>query len=457
MDDEALSAHHTALVDADYNRTKRGLGSAPEGSGDKKAEVAAHYDRIKDRHRTLEQGSEILHLRNLNNWIKSALFQKHLFKGDKRYGAAVLDLACGKGGDMLKFRASNIATYVGVDIAANSVRDAVLRYNGQHGRPGMPFGATFMAGDFCAASISERLPPHLASTRFQLASCQFAMHYAFDSEQRASALLANAAGRLEIGHGIFVATIPDANVLVKRLRAADGLSLGNSLYQVAFRPQHASKAFASNASPFGIAYTFSLKEAVDECEEYLVHLPTLKRLARERGLELLYAANFTDFFANEWQQHAPLLERMKVLPEDGRPLSQEEWDVAHTYMVVAFRRFCREGEAALPPQPTANPGHRDLSPQADIIYLSEEAKAKADAEATARPPPKAADDVKADDDSEEELDSGTAGGTGAIGGKKRTGAGDGDGLGVAGSKRPRAEAIKDERDQKTYNEDSLFD
>ena len=211
----------------------------------------ADYNHIKDRHRTLEAGSDILHLRNLNNWIKSVLFQKHLFPGDTRggLGAAVLDLACGKGGDMLKFRASNIAVYVGVDIAANSVRDAVGRYNGQHSRPGMPFGATFMAGDFCAASIIERLPASMATTRFQLASCQFAMHYAFDSEARASALLANAAGRLELEHGIFVATIPDANVLVRRLRASSSLEFGNGLYQVKFTHASASKAFKANDSP----------------------------------------------------------------------------------------------------------------------------------------------------------------------------------------------------------------
>ena len=35
------------------------------------------------------------------------------------------------------------------------------------------------------------------------------------------------------------------------------------------------------------ADTFDLKEAVDECEEYLVLLPTLSALARDAGLELL--------------------------------------------------------------------------------------------------------------------------------------------------------------------------
>ena len=43
-----------------------------------------------------------------------------------------------------------------------------------------------------------------------------------------------------------------------------------------------------------------------------MHLPTLRGLAAEYGLEVVEAANFGDFFAREWRQHLPLLERMKV-------------------------------------------------------------------------------------------------------------------------------------------------
>ena len=43
----------------------------------------------------------------------------------------VLDFACGKGGDLTKYRKANVGTYTGVDIALESVRrDAVERYNG---------------------------------------------------------------------------------------------------------------------------------------------------------------------------------------------------------------------------------------------------------------------------------------------------------------------------------------
>ena len=89
---DGLSKHYDELAERDYNRSKAGLGSAAEeveqsrpaprggprgghsegGGGDGRA-VALHYNSLADRHRTLSSGSDILHLRNLNNWIKSVL------------------------------------------------------------------------------------------------------------------------------------------------------------------------------------------------------------------------------------------------------------------------------------------------------------------------------------------------------------------------------------------------
>jgi hypothetical protein len=181
----ALAAHHDAL--SARGNTRVGLGAGGHDDEVAARSVAAMYNGLGDRHRTLDAGSDILQLRNLNNWIKAVLFQKHLPRGSRGRGAAVLDLACGKGGDMPKFKKANVAVYVGVDIAANSVRDAATRYNGANNRPPMPFAATFVAGDVCDAALFERLalPPAL---RFNLASCQFAMHYAFATEARATAL-----------------------------------------------------------------------------------------------------------------------------------------------------------------------------------------------------------------------------------------------------------------------------
>ncbi|XP_047260124.1 mRNA cap guanine-N7 methyltransferase 1-like, partial [Capsicum annuum] len=48
--------------------------------------------------------------------IKSVLIQLYTKRGD-----AVLDLACGKGGDLIKWDKAKIGYYVGIDIANGSV------------------------------------------------------------------------------------------------------------------------------------------------------------------------------------------------------------------------------------------------------------------------------------------------------------------------------------------------
>ena len=80
-----LAAHHEALSSHDYNRTKSGLGFGGGTDGEPTnaaASVASHYNSLHDRHRTLTGGSDILHVRNLNNWIKSVLIGKYLRQHD---------------------------------------------------------------------------------------------------------------------------------------------------------------------------------------------------------------------------------------------------------------------------------------------------------------------------------------------------------------------------------------
>jgi hypothetical protein len=84
-------------------------------------------------------------------------------------------------------------------------------------------------------------------------------------------------------------------------------------------------------------------------------------------------ARAQDFFAHEAANHAQLLEAMRVLPPDGPTdrLSQEEWDVAHTYMVLALRKKPPGGAAhAAPPSDERNPGHRRVDTERDIVYLN---------------------------------------------------------------------------------------
>ena len=168
--------------------------------------VSQHYNSISRADHRLRGSSSIIGLRSFNNWVKSVLISSHCPPH-----AAVLDLCSGKGGDLRKFQQANIAQYVGADAAAGSVREAVDRYNSG----GYAFPALFLAADCHRALLSQVLPPALW---FDLVSCQFALHYSFETEQTARDFLWNAAERL-LPDGHLIATFPDAACLVSALES----------------------------------------------------------------------------------------------------------------------------------------------------------------------------------------------------------------------------------------------
>mmetsp|Transcript_3855 Transcript_3855/g.13918 ORF Transcript_3855/g.13918 Transcript_3855/m.13918 type:complete len:304 (+) Transcript_3855:217-1128(+) len=261
---------------------------------------------------------------------------------------SILDLACGKGGDLPKWAKQEIGHYVGVDIAYKSITDAIQRYNGQQNRAGCNFPAIWCAGNFCKSNFFQELEKVEKGVRFDAVSCQFAIHYSWTSEQDARTALKNAARRLKPG-GLFVGTTTDANVLVKKLQDAPGLNFGNSLYSVEFLPKKGvaaadfDKTF-SDHSPFGIRYRFYLKDAVDDCEECLVHFPTFRKIAMEVGLELVEHINLHDFFerattkSSKKAQNIDLLKRMKVL-DRRNTISEDQWEVIYLYKTFVFRKM----------------------------------------------------------------------------------------------------------------------
>ncbi|KAJ4982100.1 hypothetical protein NE237_032937 [Protea cynaroides] len=88
--------------------------------------VADHYSARTNQTLEDREASPIIHLKKLNNWIKSVLIQLYARRGD-----FVLDLACGKGGDLIKWDKVKVGYYVGIDIAEGSIEDCRTRYNGE--------------------------------------------------------------------------------------------------------------------------------------------------------------------------------------------------------------------------------------------------------------------------------------------------------------------------------------
>ena len=74
--------------------------------------MVVHYGVRTNQTLEEREASPIIHLKKLSSWIKSVLIQLYARRGD-----AVLDLARGKGGDLIKWDKAKIGYYVGIDIA----------------------------------------------------------------------------------------------------------------------------------------------------------------------------------------------------------------------------------------------------------------------------------------------------------------------------------------------------
>lgn len=210
--------------------------------------------------------SPIIGLKNFNNWVKSVLITRfahpvfaasrskpmngnHSYRGGRgregNTGAGkVLDMGCGKGGDMTKWAKAKVRELIGVgtfagiscpsylnlvvrcvDIAAVSVDQARSRWESL--RP-PKYAASFAALDCYTQPLSRAFGPdklgidpaydynndsQLSGEPFDVVSMQFCMHYAFETVEKARCMLDNVSRYLRRG-GVFIGTIPNAELLL---------------------------------------------------------------------------------------------------------------------------------------------------------------------------------------------------------------------------------------------------
>lgn len=305
--------------------------------------VRQHYNAVPERGREWRKTeSKIKGLRSFNNWVKSTLIQK--FSPDESFVARfedskdwaddsqgppppadqkllVLDLGCGKGGDLGKWQLAPqpVDLYVGLDPANVSIEQARGRYDqmrtgrGQRGRrPPQPiFHAEFYPKDCFGewlgdidiiqrVGIDANAGPggSIMASRyggggFDIVTSMFAIHYAFETEEKTRQMLSNVAGCLKKG-GRFLGVCPNSDVITSRVSTfhkerkereaakpaepegpEDGeveederAQWGNDIYRVQFPgPTPEDGIFRP---PFGWRYSYFMKEAVEEVPEYVV-------------------------------------------------------------------------------------------------------------------------------------------------------------------------------------------
>lgn len=300
---------------------------SPESPG--ASDVAQHYNKRQEVGREARELSPIIALKRFNNWAKSALINMNTPKSTES-GLRVLDLGCGKGGDLRKWTHHKLSEMVLVDIAAVSVEQASARYaEGQ-----FPWNARFFSGDAFRRPLDTVVPSSVLGPGFDVVTMQFCLHYGWESQESARMMLRNVATSLHSG-GVLIATIPDDATLLARLHDANALEFGNDDYKVVFDERH-----EAGERPFGYRYLFWLKDAVDNVPEYVVDSAALEALASEFGLRLKYKARFDQILTDGYQRKdlRNLLDKMNVLDKNMATagyvvpaMSPSLWDACSTY------------------------------------------------------------------------------------------------------------------------------
>ena len=327
--------------------------------------VAEHYNRLEENGFEERKASRIFHMRQLNNWIKSCFITNtvHSIKSQKRSpDIQVLDLACGKGGDLMKWQKANVGHVVFADIARRSIEQCEQRYKNMAHNNKNTFTSEFIVADCFNVRIKDKM--NNPNINFDLVSCQFALHYSFESQSQVEQMLANVSSNLVPG-GLFIGTTVDSESIIKRLSTAGHRKFGNELYSVEFP----AETYLKPQSLFGTGYHFHLDQVVD-CTEFLVHFLTLENLASRYGLKLEMKQSFPDFisqqlehgndllhmvnaaetwpvgsarnlaakFVTDYSQADDVMKLHKIGLDRIGTLSESEWEVVSLYLVFVFRK-----------------------------------------------------------------------------------------------------------------------
>jgi mRNA (guanine-N7-)-methyltransferase len=313
--------------------------------------------------RTLETraDSRIYHMRAFNGWVKATQIQElnPRTRSNKDGPLRILDLACGKGGDLGKWvlHSRGVQNYVGSDVARGSLKDAAIRARKMRQKlqrctftcadlgadvPGRVKGSshklmqkllTWSMQDERQADNEEPIFKMVrgggisSEDHFDVISIQFAIHYMMSSKKRARRFFRTVGELLDVGGNLIITTI-DARVVIWHLmglgldlnfeqNSAESpkeavISVGNGVCKLRFQPDVVKRIFSpqredtSSADDlFGLEYSFTLVEGDDHRQgvgdavnlpEWLTPIPTLCALAEEAGLQMESAENFHEFY-----------------------------------------------------------------------------------------------------------------------------------------------------------------
>lgn len=276
------------------------------------------------------QNGNLYSYKRFANAVKRHLIQEHAT------GARCLvDLGCGRGGDLSKWQHAGVQHVIATDLSGARLDEARARADAGAGRrTQVEFRQQDMLNPDLAALLMPALKEAGASAGADAIAAMFCIQFAFCTEHAAATLLRQVGLLLRPG-GIFFGISPDAAMVLNMLGGREEAVLlppdvPATLRLLRLGPRPAEPP----EGEFGHRLLFSLDDTVTQesdtardGHEYLVWGPTLARLAEAAGLELLAMSPMHGLYGRQ-------AARKQKLPR----LDDADARVANLYTTFVFRK-----------------------------------------------------------------------------------------------------------------------
>jgi hypothetical protein len=267
--------------------------------------------------------SKTIALQKFHNFIKNMLILSTTNMFDN---CSVIDLACGKGGDLHKFYHSKISNYLGIDIVADNINSLVngscQRYNKMindkqtknvfdayfiHGN----MSENILDGTFCLdpqhtiiwellfgmndkLKNDEKIKSQVYNTFSEgvdVVSVQFAIHYSFKEKKMLNKFLTNVEELCRVS-GYFIGTCFDGkttfDLLKKKKKGEYMVGYDNNKNHIwRLKKEYSATTFKDDETSLGLPVSVIMDSIGTENTEYLVNFDYLTNMLELRGLELL--------------------------------------------------------------------------------------------------------------------------------------------------------------------------
>ena len=280
---------------------------------DLKRDDQRYYSRIYTR----DKSASLAMIQFHNFWIKKKMLLNSVRKGNN---VSLLDMGCGKGGDIQKWIENQFTTVVGIDVSQDNITnptDGIYKrlsenryFNKDWKYIFLPLNASkSLESDENINEIKDDYTRTLAKVllgktdivpnkmgryknllvpavhKFDVVSCQFALHYFFGSADIFASFIENVASRLK-PNGYFIGTCFDGK-LINKLFDAEGSSVvsGKKNDTEIWRIRKLYDSYDPNA--YGQKVSVYLETINQDMEEYLIDFEFLIEILAHHGLRLL--------------------------------------------------------------------------------------------------------------------------------------------------------------------------